>query len=157
MYMEDASEEKKLEMLEHGIAGCFGYGHAGHVLARKLYRSPQEKSIIAKWINFYKSYRNQVEYISLPLLRPDGQHADGVFHCNPQASPKGVLVAFNPSDSPQKVHFTVPVKYAGITQRASAGPPGGMKTSAEVDGRGNAVITMQLKPYEVTWWEIEGK
>ncbi len=155
MYAEDAPAELRRAMFEHSIAGCFGYGHAGHILARKLYRSEEEKDVFRKWIGFYKKYRKLVEHTSLPLLRPDGRNADGVFHCNPEADgERGVVVAFNPSSSPQKVHFTVPVKYAGITETALAGPPDSVERMVNVDDRGNGIVTVDLEPYEVTWWEV---
>lgn len=156
MYAEDAPEELRRAMFEHSIAGCFGYGHAGHILARKLYRSEEEKKVFRKWIGFYKTYRSLIEHSSLPLLRPDGRHADGVFHFNPGAEGmKGVIVAFNPSGSPQKVHFTVPMGYAGIMGTAYAGPAGEAIIPVDVDDRRNGIITIKLKPYEVTWWEIK--
>lgn len=102
----------------YGVAGVCWRGPA-------IFEGPSSKAVVKKWIGFYKRYRATLTSdMLIHVRRPDGQSLDAILHANPagEATERGLLFAFNPTDRAIVANMSVDLYYTGLETSATITP-----------------------------------
>jgi len=103
---------------EQRLANLFGAGVQACYRGPQLYDTPETKTLVKKWVDFYKNHRRILDSDMVHLRRPDGRDYDGVLHVDPTGEEKGLLMLYNPLDTPIDRTLTVDLYYTGLTDQA---------------------------------------
>lgn len=109
---------QNLDRYETGLFQHLASGCQFTVRGKRLYDTPETKAMVAKWVNWFKQYRDILTSDIIHLGRPDGRDIDLMLHVNPQIENKGMLIAFNPTDREITKTVKVPLYYTGIRGNA---------------------------------------
>lgn len=90
------------------FANTLGYGAQACWRGTRLYDAPETKAMVKRMVDWYKKYREILESDIVHLRRADGRRLDFVLHVNPAASPRAMLVAYNPTGTALTETITVP-------------------------------------------------
>lgn len=146
---------KNLEWYELHLVQLIGSGAQPSFRANRLYDTPETKAMVEKWVDWFKKYRVILTSDLIHVRRPDGRDIDLMLHVNPQLEEKGLAILFNPLNEPMTCEVVLPLYYTGLTGSANIREQEGEPVVSELDGRGNAVITVTLPPRGITWYVIE--
>ncbi len=91
----------------------------------RLYDTPRTRDMVARWVGWYREYRDILESDLIHGRRADATGLDWMLHVNPRLERKGMLVVFNPLTDEVTQTITVPLYYAGLTERAEIRPEDG--------------------------------
>lgn len=117
-----ATIEPLKEHLSHygqRLSNLFGAGVQACYRGPQLYDAPKTKTLVEKWVNFYKKHRQVLDGDIIHLRRPDGRDWDGILHVNPSGKEKGLLMLFNPLDKSITRTLKIPVYYTGLTEKVA--------------------------------------
>lgn len=117
-----ATIEPLAEHLDHyeaRLRNLFGAGVQACYRGPRLYDTEATRSLVARWVAFYKKYRSILDADIIHLRRPDGRDWDGIMHVDPQQKRKAFISVYNPLDTPIERKITVPLYYTGLTDRAT--------------------------------------
>jgi hypothetical protein len=96
------------------LANLFGAGIQACYRGPQLYDAPETKSLVIKWVNFYKRYRQILNADIIHIRRPDGCDFDAILHVDPKGDEKGLLMVYNPLEKPITREIKIPVYYTGL-------------------------------------------
>ena len=152
----------ELALSQHLCLGISAFLYQGTV----LYDSPLSQAVYTKWGGFFKAYRTLLSSGDLiHIKRVDGQGMDAVLHANYRnASTPGLLVIFNPRDTPiSNSSLVIPCYYTGIQGSALVtwepwpGSPSPSPVSMPLDSRGRGSLPgISIPPRSLTWAVIRG-
>lgn len=147
----EATEENPVSY-DHAMGACFGYGHWGLLHGAHLSLGPKTEAILQKWLDFYRTHRTTLAGALVHLTRPDGAHPDAALHVNAEADLPAVMVAFNPSSEAATLSAALPLRLAGLRGGSTVNMDGVGKIT--LDTNGTALVSVELKPYEIKWFDI---
>ena len=107
----DAYEAHLANNLAAGVQACWR--------GPRLYDTEQTRALVSKWVTWFKRHRPILESDVIHLRRPDGRDLDMLLHVNPTTDERAMLVVFNPLDHAVTKSVRVPLRYAGLTGRAT--------------------------------------
>ncbi len=84
----------------------------------RLYDTERTRDMVAKWVGWYKTYRDILESDIIHGRRADARDVDWMLHVNPKLECKGLLAAFNPLKEPVTRTIAVPLYYSGLKDTA---------------------------------------
>ena len=135
------------QYLGGGIAACYrGY---------RLYDSDKTKTVVKKWVDFYKRYRDIITSDIVHVRRPDMQWIDSYMHVNPFLKTKGLAMVFNPTPDHMTTLLRLPLYYTGLTDKAMIREQEGSSSSYQLDREYNVDVKIDLPGYNITWFVIE--
>ncbi|MGD8500810.1 MAG: hypothetical protein PVJ86_09195 [Phycisphaerales bacterium] len=137
------------------LAQNFGSGVQACYRGPRLYDTDQTKALVKKWVDFYKEYRDILDSDIIHVRRPDGRDIDCILHVNPQLTPKGLAMVYNPLDRTVRRELTLPLYYTGLTNIASIREQQGKGRSYKLDRGYNVKIPIDIGPRGVTWYLVE--
>ncbi len=114
---EAATIEPLKEHLPHygqRLANLFGAGVQACYRGPQLYDSPETKSLVSKWVTFYKKHRQILDGDIIHIRRPDGRDFDGILHVNPFGEEKGLLMVYNPLNISITRKINIRIYYTGL-------------------------------------------
>jgi hypothetical protein len=123
---------------EQRLANLFGAGVQACYRGPQLYDSPKTKEVVIKWVDFYKKHRKILDSDIIHIRRPDGRDFDGILHVNPVGKDKGLIMLYNPLDTPIKKKIAVNLYYTGLEEKARL-----------TDDRGNMMVLPLQRDYTV--------
>lgn len=106
----DHYERMLVSNLAMGVQACYR--------GPRLYDTDRTKQLVATWVAWFKKYREILESDVIHGRRPDGRDVDWMLHANPRLPCRGMLVVFNPLDTPVKRTLRVNLYYTGLTAEA---------------------------------------
>ncbi len=106
--------EKHLNDYEQLMMQYYGAGVQACYRGPRLYDTDKTKQLVIKTINWYKLHRDILNSDIIHLRRADGRDWDGILHVNPSGKEKGLLMLFNPLDTPITRTLKIPVYYTGL-------------------------------------------
>jgi hypothetical protein len=127
---EAAAFGNDLRAYEWGLAQYLGAGTAACYRGSRVYKDEPTRTMVTKWISWYKAHRATLIHPIVHIRRADMQSWDGWLHVNPFAygagnntnsNPDvevGVAMLFNPTTSPLSVTVAIPLYYTGLTTAA---------------------------------------
>lgn len=144
-----------LPFYEAHLRQNFGSGVQSCYRGNRLFDSDETKEVVKKWVDFFKKYRVILESDIIHVRRPDGQHLDCILHVNPQITPQGLAMVYNPLSERIHAYLTLPLYYTGITEHARISEQARNPISYALDRHYNVIISIDLAPESATWFVIE--
>ncbi len=140
-------------LFQHLASGC-----QLTIRGKRLYDTPETKAVVAKWVNWFKQYRDILTSDILHIGRPDGRDIDLMLHVNAAIENKGMLIAFNPTDRDITKTVKVPLYYTGIKGKASIMAGDGKVWEAGLEKDAIAEVKLTVPAGGYGWYLIrQGK
>ena len=144
-----------LDAYEAHLAQNFGCGIQACYRGHRLYDTDATKAVLRKWTGFYKRFRGILDSDIIHVRRPDGRHVDAMLHVNPQGTPKGLALVFNPRDCPQEALLDLPLYYTGLTGAAMIRQEDAAAVRYALSREYKVSLPVRLAPRSLTWFVIE--
>jgi len=144
-----------LDAYDAQLAQNFGSGIQSCYRGSRLYDTDATKAVVKKRVNFYKKYRGILDSDILHVRRPDARDIDCMMHVNPRLNQKGLVMVFNPLDSPVKRTLKLPLYYTGLSDTAMIRREEGRSVSYKLDRQYRVELHIEMAPRSVTWFVIE--
>ncbi len=96
----------------------YGAGVQACYRGPRLYDTEETRQMVARTIDWYKTYRDILNSDIIHLRRADGRDWDGILHVNPALPTKGFLLLFNPLNVPLTRRLNIPLYYTGLEKKA---------------------------------------
>lgn len=137
------------------LANLFGAGVQACYRGPQLYDSPETKSLVEKWVRFYKKHRRILDGDIIHLRRADGRDYDAILHVDPQGAEKGLLMVYNPLDKEIRRELTVPVYYTGLTEKAAVREQDGREATYDISREYTITLTVTIPAHGYNFWIIK--
>lgn len=142
-----AYEQLMLQYYGAGIQACYR--------GPRLYDTEETKKMVIKVITWYKRYRTILNAAVIHLRRPDGRDWDGILHVDPTGKEKGLAMLYNPLNEVIKRKISLPLYYAGLSQKARIREKEGKTITYDLDRNRNATVEVSIPANGCTWLIIE--
>ena len=140
---------------ESHLSQNFGSGVIACYRGPRLYDSEQTKSVVKKWVDFYKKYRPILDSDLIHVCRPDGRSIDCVLHANAQINPCGLAMLYNPTRTAQQITLKLPLYYTGLSEIAKIREEEGEPKRYKIDRNYNVEIPIKMEAKSVSYFVIE--
>ncbi|MEN7547993.1 GDSL-type esterase/lipase family protein [Rapidithrix thailandica] len=151
--LEPLSEN--LDRYERGLVQHLGSGCQFTLRGNRLYDTPETKTMVKKWVDWFKQYREILTSDIIHVSRPSGRDLDCMFHVNPFIEHKGLAVIFNPTNQRIQKDFQLPVYYTGLTKQALVQNAEGKQAIYSIDAENNLHIPLDIPANGFTWVVIK--
>jgi len=108
-----------LDAYEAHLAQNFGSGVQACYRGPRLFDTPATEALVKREVAWYKKYRRILNADMIHIRRPDGRDYDAVMHVDPSGKEKGLVMIYNPLDTPISRKIILPLYYTGLTKVAS--------------------------------------
>lgn len=126
--------KEHLPHYEQRLANLFGAGVQACYRGPQLYDAPQTKTMVKKWVDFYKKHRRVLDSDIVHVRRPDGRDYDAIMHVDPLGKEKGLLMVYNPLDQPITREIEVDLYYTGLQKQVSVSENDGPAKKMALNG-----------------------
>ena len=144
-----------LDDYEWHLAQNFGSGVIACYRGPRLFDTDQTKSVVKKWVDFYKKYRPILDSDLIHVRRPDGRSIDCMLHVNAQIQPCGLAMLYNPMNSVQRMTLKLPLYYTGLSEFAEIREEEGEPKQYEIDRDYNVKVPIEIQPKGIRYLVIE--
>jgi len=149
--------DEHLDHYERMMAANLGAGVQACYRGPRLYDTERTKAAVAKWVAWYKLYRDVLEsdVIHNASRRADGRGLDWLLHANPRLPQKGLLMVYNPLDRSVEQTITLSLYYTGLTDTAKIRREEGPAKAYTLDRQYRVKLPVQVPAQGRTWFVIE--
>ena len=144
-----------LDDYESHLAQNFGSGVIACYRGPRLFDTEQTKTVVKKWVDFYKKYRSILDSDLIHVRRPDGRSIDCVLHANAQINPCGLAMLYNPTQTVQRMTLKLPLYYTGLSEIAKIREKEGEPKRYKIDRYYNIDIPIEMEARSVSYLVIE--
>jgi hypothetical protein len=144
-----------LDAYEAHLANNLGAGVQACWRGPRLYDTESTKALVAKWVAWFKEYRDILESDIVHIRRADGRDLDGFLHVNPRLRTKGLALIYNPLETKQARTWTLPVRLTGLSGTARVRERGGKEMVLPIDSRFRIEAPIEVPARGMTWLTIE--
>ncbi len=144
-----------LEHYERMLASNLAFGVQACYRGPRLYDSEATRTLVKKWVDWFKQYRDILESDLIHGRRADGRDLDWMLHVNPKLAHKGLLAVFNPLDENVSRTLRINLYYTGLTGTALISGPEGQAQPYTLDRAYNVELPVSVPPRGMTWYVIE--
>ena len=144
-----------LDDYESHLAQNFGSGVIACYRGPRLFDTEQTKTVVKKWVDFYKKYRPILDSDLIHVRRPDGRSIDCVLHANAQINPCGLAMLYNPTRTVQRMTLKLPLYYTGLSEIAKVREKEGESKCYKIDRDYNIEIPIEMEAKSVSYLVIE--
>lgn len=146
--------EHLLEYEAH-LAANLGAGVQACWRGPRLYDSHQTKTLVTRWVDWFKKYREILESDVIHGRRPDGRDIDYIVHVNPKLKHKALAAVYNPLDRAATRTLYLPLYYSGLSSTARIRQEDGPQAEYPLDRSGRAKVELTIPPHGMTWLVVE--
>ena len=122
----------------------YGAGVQACYRGPRLYDTDRTRDSVRAVINWYKRYRDILNADIIHLRRADGRDWDGFVHLQPAGRIRGLLMLFNPTNSPITHTIELPLYYAGLDSTVRIREREGNSVTYSINRSYTASIQVQL-------------
>jgi len=133
----------------------FGYGVQACYRGPRLYDTEATRTLVKKWVEWYKAHRAILNSDVIHIRRPDGRDFDAVLHVNPGLEEKGLLLVFNPTDAVFERDLEVPLYYSGLTEKARVQEGDGPVRTFRLDRERRIALPVMVPARGFAWYVIK--
>ena len=144
-----------LDDYESHLAQNFGSGVIACYRGPRLFDTEQTKTVVKKWVDFYKKYRPILDSDLIHVRRPDGRSIDCVLHANAQINPCGLAMLYNPTRTVQRMTLKLPLYYTRLSEIAKVREKEGESKCYKIDRDYNIEIPIAMEARSVSYLVIE--
>lgn len=148
--LNDHLADYKAHMIQNygtGVQACY----RGH----RLYDTEKTKQTVVEVINWYKKYRELLNSEIIHLRRPDGKDWDGIMHIAPGLKEKGMVMLYNPTDTPIRRTIQLPLYYTGLSTQATVKEQGGKANTYTLKRDYTISLDIDIPAKGYNWYTIE--
>lgn len=151
-----------IKAYEWGLAQYLGAGTAACYRGNRPYANDKTRSMVTKWISWYKQHRATLIHPIVHIRRADMQSWDGWLHVNPfgytvgnntsgdgQNKEVGVAMLFNPTAVHLNVTVSVPLYYTGLSTAAMVSIDGGEGVAIALGRDYSMRVPMDMAPHSI--------
>ncbi len=146
--------EQHLDHYGRMIDSNLGLGVQACYRGPRLFDSATTRDMIKRKVDWFKRYRHILESDVIHGRRADGRDLDWMLHVNPNLEHKGMLLVYNPLDTPVNKTILVNLYYTGIDNSANLSNEDGNLT-LELDRKYNVRIPVSVPAGSMNWYVIE--
>jgi hypothetical protein len=117
----------------------------------RLYDSDETKTLVKRWVDFYKQHRGILDSDLIHLRRADARDWDGWLHVNPHLPERGLAVLYNPLAEPIARKIRLPLYYTGLTDKAIARWEDGRSEKISLARDYSVELTVTIPAHGRTW------
>lgn len=143
----DHYERMLVSNLAMGVQACYR--------GPRLYDTDRTKAMVAKWVAWFKEYRDILESDLVHCRRADGRDIDWMLHCNPRLERKGMLVVFNPLTETVTRDIGVNLYYTGLEDKALVRAEGGPEKEYPIARDYSVRLNITVPARGFTWFVVE--
>jgi len=121
----------------------------------RLYDTEATKTLVKKWVDWFKQYRDILESDMIHGRRADGRDLDWMLHINPGLEHKGMLVVFNPLKAEVRKTLKVPLYYTGLTDTAEVSVMGAKPVEHKLARDYTIDLPVTVPAEGMCWYVIE--
>lgn len=145
-----------LDDYEAHLAQNFASGVQACYRGPRLFDSHETKTVVARWVSFYKEYRELLDADVIHVRRPDARDVDCLLHVLPRGQQRGLALVCNPLDEHVQRSLRLPLYYTGIQQVAHVREQGRSTVKQHWLKRDHSIdIEISVAARSVTWFVIE--
>ncbi len=137
------------------LAQNFASGVQACYRGPRLYDSAETKTLVKRWVDFYKRYRGILDSDIIHVRRPDGRDVDVILHVNPRLAEKGLAVVYNPLDQAVRRSVALPLYYTGLTREAFIRQEDGNPRRYVLDRGYRVEVPVRVPARGLTWLVIQ--
>jgi hypothetical protein len=132
------------------LANLFGAGVQACYRGPQLYDAPETKALVEKWVSFYKKHRRILDGDIIHIRRADGRDFDAILHVDPSGVEKGLLMMYNPLNTPITRTLNIPVYYTGLKDKVAVKEQEGTSKTVTItrDYKTKLTVTIPAKGYQ---------
>lgn len=146
---------KNIDRYEQQLIQYLSSGCKLTIRGKRLYDTPETKRMVAKWISWFKEYRDILTSDIIHVGRPTGRDLDCMLHVNPFIKHKGMVVLFNPTNRDISKQMRLPLYYTGLKRKATLISESGERKNVVLDQDGNLLLPVSVKAQGTLWFLIE--
>jgi len=146
-----------LDHYETRLANLFGAGVQACYRGPRLFDTDETKTVVKKWVDFYRAHRAILNSDLIHLRRADGRDWDGWLHVNPALPERGLAMFYNPLNEPIQRHIRLPLYYAGLIDRAVLRRQDGTVEKIRLARDYSAEMAVTIPARGRTWLVVSGK
>jgi len=150
--MEPLSEH--LDAYDRVLAQYFGMGIMACYRGFRLYDTEETKSVVKRWVDFYREHQAILDSDIIHVRRPDGRNLDCMMHANASLDEKGLAFIWNPTNERFTGHFELPLYYTGLTNTANVSERDGPAKTYKLDREYRITVPVDLPAQGYTWLVI---
>ena len=135
----------------------FGSGVIACYRGPRLFDTEQTKTVVKKWVDLFKKYREILESDLIHVRRPDGRSIDCVLHANAQLNPCGLAMLYNPTRTVQQMALKLPLYYTGLSEIAKIRKAEGEPKRYKIDRDYNVEIPIKMEAKSFSYLVIESE
>ncbi len=143
--------EDHLDHYERRLQNLFGAGVQACFRGPRLYDSDRTKSMVKKWVSFYREHRAILDSSLIPLRRADGRDWDGWLHVAPGLDTPALAMFYNPLGVTIQRDIPVPLYYSGLRNSTRVSIQGLPSIVQSIDAQGYTTVTVELPPKSAIW------
>jgi hypothetical protein len=140
-------EQLMMQYYGAGVQACYR--------GPRLYDTEKTKQTVITVINWYKKYRDILNSDIIHLRRADGRDWDGILHVNPQLKQKGLMMLYNPTNTPITRAVKVPLYYSGLSNTAKIREKEGVFKTYNLNRDYSVELKVTIPANSYTWFVIE--
>ncbi len=133
--------------LAFGVQACYR--------GPRLFDTDRTQSMVKSNVDWFKAHRDILESDLIHGRRADARDLDWMLHVNPRLKEKGMLVVFNPLNTPVKKTLHVNLYYTGLTDSARILEQDGTAKSFQLDRDYAVEVPVEVPPEGMNWFVIE--
>ncbi len=154
--LENRFQNRDTTIEEAHLSNLFGAGVMAAYRGPRLYDAEETRTVVARWVAFYKKYRARLDSDIIHIRRADGRDIDGFMRANSQLlREKGLAMFFNPTDSVIEKSIRLPLYYTGLTQTARIRREEGPSRTHQISRDYTVDLPVRLDAGGVTWFVVE--
>ncbi|HUC86149.1 MAG TPA: hypothetical protein VL970_13215 [Candidatus Acidoferrales bacterium] len=140
---------------EQRLENLFGAGVIACYRGPRLYDSEETRTVVKRWVDFYKRHRQVLDGDILHLRRADGRDLDYILHVNPAGREKGLLMVYNPLAKEAGRTLRIPLYYTGKTSIAYVRELDAEPKRYALDRDYDIDLPVKIPAHGVTWFVVE--
>jgi hypothetical protein len=140
---------------ETRLANLFGAGVQACYRGPRLYDSDETRTVVKRWVDFYKQHRAILDSDLIHLRRADGRDWDGWLHVNPLLAERALAVLYNPLDQPIERQIRIPLYYSGLKDEAIVRWENGTSSKVRITRDYAAEVKVEIPARGRTWAMIQ--
>lgn len=140
---------------EQRLENLFGAGVIACYRGPRLYDTDETKTVVQRWVDFYKRHREVLDGDILHLRRADGRDLDYILHVNPTGKEKGLLMVYNPLGVAISRKLQIPLYYTGKTTSATVSEQERAPKRFPLDREFNLELPVKVPAHGTTWFLVQ--
>ena len=133
----------------------FGAGVQACYRGSRIYDTEATKTMVKKWVDWYKQNRNILNADIIHLRRADCSDWDGFIHVDPMRDQKGLAMLFNPTNKPITRTITLPLYYTGLTSKATITIEGIKSFIIKLDAKSQGDVKITIPANGFVWLTVK--